>query len=212
MSDLEVVPLPVGQLRTNCYLVVDTKSRECMIVDPGDESEFISQKVLEFELTPVAIIATHGHFDHILAAHELSLLYSLPLFIHSDDLFLLKRMRETSRHFLNYEPQQQAPENTEALDNMQSILVGNFRFSILHTPGHTPGSVCLYETKEQLLISGDTLFAEGGVGRTDFSYSSIQQLANSLEQLFSLPESVRVYPGHGVLTTIGQEKRLHQSN
>lgn len=212
MNDLQVIPLIVGQLRTNCYVIADTKSSECLIVDPGDESEYISQKILESELHPVAMIATHGHFDHVLAAGELSAIYKLPLFIHSRDLFLLQRMHETAQYFLGYAPQQQPPQDTEALENIQCVLVGKFRFSLLDTPGHTPGSICLYEQEEQILFSGDTLFAEGGVGRTDFSYSSKEDLVSSVQKLFVLSQAVQVYAGHGVATTIGQEKKIHEND
>ncbi|OGK15696.1 hypothetical protein A3H80_02370 [Candidatus Roizmanbacteria bacterium RIFCSPLOWO2_02_FULL_37_19] len=196
--------LSLGQLQANCYLLIE--ENKCLIIDPADEADFILEKIQRENLEPVALLATHGHFDHIMAAGEIQLSYNIPLYIHPDDLFLVKRLRETAKYFLGYEPVIVDPRNLVELKENFSISppAGGFKFQIIPTPGHTPGSCCFYFKEENAIFTGDTLF-HSAIGRYDFSYSNFNDLKTSLKQLFKLPKETIVYAGHGEETTISGE-------
>lgn len=204
-----VETLIVGQLQTNCYLLVDDATSKALIVDPGDDADFIIQKVLDTRATVEAIIATHGHFDHILAATELKLAFRVPFMMHSKDLFLLERMRETTQHFAGFDPGP-APLVDTLLDALRTVTFGATTLRILLTPGHTPGSVSLYSPDDNSLFVGDVVFAGGARGRTDFSYCSANKLTNSITTLFSLPDHTMVYAGHDRNFYIADEKTAHK--
>ncbi len=195
---------PLGQLQANCYFL--TQGNGCIIIDPADSADFILEKIQRERLNVIALIATHGHFDHIMAVGEIQLSYDVPLYIHDDDLFLVKRLNQTAQHFLGYDPAAIPPSNTISL-GAGALNVGSFEFDIIHTPGHTPGSCSIYVKEENSVFTGDTLFKQG-IGRYDHSYSDKKTLFNSLKTLFKLPEETIVYPGHEDITTIGEEKRL----
>ena len=196
----------LGQLQANCYFII--QNNECVIIDPADEAEFILQKIQRENLKLTALLATHGHFDHTMAVGEIQLSYDVPLYIHEADLFLIKRLTETARYFLGYEPAIIMPKNIEFFDkNNSKSHISNFQFQIIHTPGHTPGSCCFYFPDEGALFTGDTLFKDA-VGRTDLSYSSRNDLKKSLNKIAKLPEDTIVYPGHGDETTIDEENLL----
>jgi len=192
---MEIETLVVGALKTNCYLVFDQQTKEAIIIDPGDEGEFISEKILRLGLTPQLIVATHGHFDHLLAAWELQTNFRLPFFIHEKDLFLLKRMRSSARFWLKQDIPQPPPQNPQPINESDQLQIGNFSLQVISTPGHSPGSICLWEKSQKILFSGDTLFCSGP-GRTDFKYGSPQAMKESLEKLSSLPEETEIFPGH----------------
>lgn len=194
----------MGLLRANCYFVEN--DNRCLIIDPADEADFILDEVQRKKLNPIAMLATHGHFDHILAAGEIQLSFKIPLFISQKDLFLVKRLNETARHFLEYDPKAIAPIVVKDVNEGELVLDG-FELEAIATPGHTPGSMSFYFAKEMVLLSGDTLF-KGCIGRYDFSYSRKKDLQKSLRKLLNLPESTIVYPGHGEETTIAQEKKI----
>ena len=195
---MKIKTLVVGQLSTNCYLVYDEKDGEAIIIDPGDAGDYLAQQVLELKLLPQAIVATHGHFDHLLAAEELKLIFDVPFLIHRADLFLVKRVGDSAKYFLGVRPELVVkPERFIKEDD--EIIFGKERLKVLETPGHTPGGICLYG--KGVLFSGDTLFS-GGVGRTDFAYSSNSDLQKSLEKLRKLPPDTVVYPGHGPSTRL----------
>ncbi|OGK19264.1 hypothetical protein A3D80_03935 [Candidatus Roizmanbacteria bacterium RIFCSPHIGHO2_02_FULL_40_13b] len=194
----------LGELQTNCYLLIEDK--ECLIIDPADSVEFISEIILREALTPVGILATHGHFDHIMAAGELSLSFNLPLMMHKDDLFLVKRMGETAKHFLGFTPPIVPPENISFL-NPGVLHVTCFELRVIPTPGHTPGSCSFYFPEENAVFTGDTLFKDG-IGAYDHSYSDKDFLFQSLQTLFKLPQDTIVYPGHGSETMIGEERKI----
>lgn len=212
---MRIETLVLGRLRTNCYLVYHLKSAEGVVIDPADEGEFIGEKIQKLKFKPKAIIATHGHFDHLLAAGELEMIFSdfsIPFFIHQKDFFLLKRANQSASHWLNLAINQPQPTKIKFIKQNDQIKLTNFSLKVIETPGHTPGSVSLLlnpltdKLAERLtLFSGDTLF-KNGIGRGDFSYSSKKKLNQSLKRLFQLPETTVVYPGHGEKTTIGQEK------
>lgn len=197
---------PLGQLQANCYFL--TQGNDCIIIDPGDSADFILEKIQRERLNVIALIATHGHFDHIMAVGEIQLSYDIPLYIHDDDLFLVKRLNKTTKHFLGFDPAAIPPRNTISL-GAGALSVGSFEFDIIHTPGHTPGSCSIYVKEENSVLTGDTLFKQG-IGSYDHSYGDKKVLFNSLKTLFALPEETIVYPGHEDITTIGEEKLILQ--
>lgn len=192
-------------MQSNCYLL--EKEGQALLVDPGDSADFLLEKIQIQRLELVGIVATHGHFDHIMAVGEIQMSYSeLPLFIHENDTFLLKRVVETARHFLGYDPVVIPIQSTKHMER-GTLSIHDFEFTIIETPGHTPGSCCLHFERENVLFSGDTLFKEG-IGRYDFSYSNKNDLIKSLKTILKLPEDTIIYPGHGEETSIDEEKNI----
>jgi hydroxyacylglutathione hydrolase len=204
-SQLSIKRLVVGQMGTNCYLVTNQKSGETLIIDPGDDAEYVSGEISKLDIHPISIIATHGHFDHIMAACALQLAYNIPFFMHKSDAFLLDNMQSSAQHFLGILTVDPPPKIPKFLTNKDTIA----DLAVLHTPGHTPGGICLYAKNEHMLLVGDTIFADGGVGRTDFSYSNKIQLDTSIKTILSLPSNTILYTGHGEETTVKQELYYH---
>lgn len=201
MSDLNLITYKVGELQTNCYIV--SIGEECLIFDAGDSADFILEKLLLQKLKPLAIFATHGHFDHVLAVGEIQLSFDIPFYISRKDFFLLKRAKETAQFYLKHEQVLIPPKNIKDLKNGK-LKINSFEFEVIKTPGHTPGSMC-FKFKD-IILTGDTLF-KGTVGRYDFSYSNKQDLKQSINRLFELPKKTVVYPGHEDETLIGSEMR-----
>ncbi len=191
----------LGQMGANCYLLIDED--KCLIIDPADEANFILEQIQRKKLKPLAMLATHGHFDHVMATGEIQLSFKIPLYICDKDLFLIKRLNKTAEHFLGYNPGVVEPTIIKSLK--ADTKFDDFNFQFIATPGHTPGSVSFYLPQNKVLFSGDTLF-KAGIGRYDFSYSSKSDLDNSLKKLFKLPEDTLVYPGHGEETNIKDER------
>ncbi len=191
----------VGELLTNSYLLIDGYTGESIIIDPGDEPAKILG-MLEPGLSVKAIIATHGHFDHVLAVEDLRDALEVKFLMHRDDKPILE---EAPRHAfewlgVRFDP----PTPDEYLDEGEPLLLGGWSVKILHTPGHSPGSICLLV--DDVLFSGDTLFA-GSVGRTDFYGGDYKQLLRSLkEKIYPLNDETKVLPGHGESTRLGIEK------
>lgn len=194
---MKVQRLIVGLLQTNCYLVWDENTLEGMIIDAGDDGDFIINKIKDLNIIPILIIATHGHFDHVLAVTELKLAFQIPFFMHRADLPIYFRSSKTDPPSM--------PD--KYLKEGDLIKFGQQILKVIATPGHTPGGIALYSKK--ILFSGDTIFAHGDVGRTDYSYASTLQLEKSIHKLLKLPPNTRVYPGHGEETTIGKERNNH---
>jgi len=203
---MKILSFSLGQLATNCYFAVNEKNY-CLIIDPADEASFILEEIQRRKLTPIALLATHGHFDHIMAAGEIQQSFTTPFYIHKKDLFLVDRVVETAEYFLGYKPTILPIKDIKNFSIENSLKIDNWSLKIIFTPGHTPGSVCFYFEKEKILFSGDTLF-KGAIGRYDFSYSSKKDLDNSLKKLLQLPPDVIVYPGHGEKTTIDEARRF----
>ena len=199
---MQIKILPLGQLKTNCYILYNDKN--CIVIDPADEADYICDTIERLGVKPVAIIATHGHFDHNLAAGELQLIYKVPYYIHPKDLFLLKEINSSVKYWLKIDSHILLPETIENIDENTDLKLGDEKFEIISTPGHTPGSICLMTKNE--IFTGDTLF-NNDIGRTDFSYSDKKQMDQSLKKLFKLPNTLIVYPGHGDQTTIADEKK-----
>lgn len=202
---MEIKTLKTGQLVTNCYLLHDKKSKDVAIIDPGDDAGYIINQLNDLNKTPSKIIATHGHFDHILAANELKLAFNIPLLMHKEDVFLLKRMPSSAKYYTGLETGLPPLVNCY-LEEEDIIKVGEYELKIFNSPGHTPGGVALYCKKAGVLFTGDTFFEKGGVGRTDFVYSNNKHLMKSIEKLLKLPNKTVVYPGHGNKTTIKKAK------
>lgn len=204
---MEIIKLPVGQLRANCYIFFDKKTSEAVVIDPGDEADYIIQKILDYELSLKYIVATHGHFDHIQAVNELKLAFDVPFIMHIKDKILLKHFRKTALYFTKVDPGP-APKPDQYVDVDDQLEIKNLKLKIITTPGHTPGSICLYN--DEVVFTGDTLFAKGGVGRTDFPYCSPPDLANSIKKILDLNPNLTVLPGHGEPSTIAEEKIYHE--
>jgi len=199
---MNIFTYSLGAMKTNCYLLSDGENS--LIIDPGDEADFLLEQLIRKRLRLKAIIATHGHFDHIMAAYEIQASIDTPFYIFKEDMFLVKRVNETAKYFLGYDPQALFPKNIRYLKKGK-LTIQNFEFNIFQSPGHTPGSGCLYFKKENAIFTGDTLFKKG-IGRFDFSYSNKNDLDHSLKNILSLPEKTLVYPGHGESTIIKDEK------
>ncbi len=199
---MKIVKYSLGQLQANCYFLIN--NQDCLIIDPGDEANFILEELQRQKLHLVGVMATHGHFDHVGAVGEIQLSFNVPLYIFKEDQFLIDRLNETAKYFLGFEPNFIKPKTVEYLEKKQLSII-NYQLTIIHTPGHTPGSCCLYIKEENAIFTGDTLF-KNGIGRYDFSYSSKDDLNISLKKIFELPEDTVVYSGHGEKTTLEDEK------
>ncbi|MDO8657138.1 MAG: MBL fold metallo-hydrolase [Candidatus Levybacteria bacterium] len=197
---MDVVVLRVGQLSTNCYLLCSKD--KVGIIDPGDDGEYIISQIQKLELSPVWVAATHGHFDHVLAGMALALTYKIPFFIHPKDEFLLKDAHKSALHFtgVKFEPFIIKPD---FVSTGNVLKVENVNLKVIETPGHTPGSICLYSKAEKILFCGDLVFENGGVGRTDFSYSSEKNLWDSIKKISKLPKDTTIYSGHGQNLEVG---------
>jgi len=199
--------LIVGSLSTNCYLYY-LKSKNCIIIDPGDDAEYIIDTISRLQLNPLAIIATHGHFDHILAVNQLKKTFGISFCCNKNDQFLVNSMKKRATRWL---PRKIYEQNPKIDINLQkNYKIEDISFTILSTPGHTPGSICLYIKKDNILFSGDTIFSEGAVGRYDFSYSNKLDLEKSIHLILQLSNQTKIYPGHGENTYVKKEKNYHK--
>ncbi len=195
--------LVVGQLHCNCYLVGDPQTDQAVVIDPGDQADDILAAVERHGLRLVAVVATHAHFDHILAADAIRVRTQAPFYLHPDDLPLLEAMRSGSLKYLGRELRP-PPEVDRWCRDGDEIVAGGARLAVIHTPGHSQGSVSLLADGDAV-FSGDTLFA-GSIGRTDLPGGDAErELASIRERLFPLGD-LPVYPGHGPSTTIDREK------
>lgn len=186
---MEIKTLSVGQLQANCYLVWDRDTNDCLIIDPGDDADYITTEIINLKLKPKAILLTHGHYDHVLACLELKLNFNLPIFLNPKDNFLYQKADRSAGHWSKNKALKQPL--TKPLP--EKIKLGKELIKVIKTPGHTPGSVCFYCSPH--LFVGDTIF-ENGVGRTDFSYASSSDLKKSINSIFKLPDETLIYPGH----------------
>ena len=196
---------PVGPLRCNCTILGDENSHEAMVIDPGDNIAEILARLQKHSLTVRQIVVTHAHIDHVGGAALLRQATGAPVYLNQNDMVLLDMM-EMQAGWLGVATPVVRPPDVSAEDGLKLGLPA-FPAEVLHTPGHTPGSICLLFPEQQLLIAGDTLFA-GSIGRTDLPGGDSHLILRSLHnRVLVLPESTRVVPGHGPETTIGQEKQ-----
>jgi glyoxylase-like metal-dependent hydrolase (beta-lactamase superfamily II) len=196
---VEILCFVVGTLRTNCYVVVSEK-KNAFIVDPGDEAAAIRGRCGRKQIRPCFIVNTHGHIDHIKADAELA----LPVYVHAADSAMLRDPAQNpmTAFFGSFAPVSPSRELVEG----DRIELDELAFEVWHTPGHTPGGICL--SGHGVLFSGDTLFYDG-IGRTDFPGASPKEMQASLRRLAAAGDDVVVYPGHGPKTTIGREFHGH---
>ncbi|MDR3134140.1 MAG: MBL fold metallo-hydrolase [Prevotellaceae bacterium] len=197
-----------NELRVCTYVLWD-ETKECIIVDPGCESANEQQRLQQFitenQLKPVQVVNTHAHFDHVLGNLFVAKTYSIPSAIHEGDVQLLEKAAQQSAMFgFTVKP---PPLPDRLLTEEEPVCFGHSQLQVLHTPGHSPGGICLYAADDKFVLSGDTLFQES-IGRTDLTGGNYDQLLDSIHtKLMTLPDEVRVFPGHGPATSIGEEKR-----
>lgn len=197
--------IPVGPLQTNAYLVACPAEREAVLVDPGADGRRLALLAQARELRVTRILLTHAHVDHVGGIAEVCKVTGATVWLNEADRPLYDSVAIQAQIFGLRVGALPPPDG--ALRDGDLIEVGTLRAAVLETPGHSPGSICLYFEPQQILLSGDTLF-EGGIGRTDLPGGSYPQIAKSIRsKLFALPGATRVYPGHGLATTIGDEKR-----
>ncbi len=197
----------VGAVGTNCFVACNSETKEALVIDPGDNAADLKQYMNQNGYHPAAVLLTHGHFDHCMAARELADHYGIAVYVHEEEkktmenpafnccAMIGKNLSFTADRYFHGET-----------DHMSAA---GFEIDIYHTPGHTPGGVCFYVPEEHILFSGDTLFCES-VGRTDFPGGSMAQLVRGIkEKLLVLPNDTKVLPGHGEWTTIGSERQYN---
>ena len=199
--------LPVGPLQCNCSVIGDESTREAMVIDPGDDIEDVLALVGKHKLQVKQIVVTHAHIDHVGGAMKLRAATGAPILLNQNDYALLK-MLDVQAGWIGVVPPGPV-EVDHSVGHDETIYVGSHRANVLHTPGHTEGSICLYFPAETKLIAGDTLFA-GSIGRTDLPGGSFKKIMNSLhERVLALPDDTVVVPGHGPATTIWQERKTN---
>lgn len=196
--------LPVGPLQCNCSIIGDETTHEAMVIDPGDEIEDLLAIIRKHGLQVKQIVITHAHIDHVGGAMKLRVATGAPILLNQNDYALLQ-MLDAQAEWVGMA----APGKVEidhSVGQAETLSAGLHAASVLHTPGHTEGSICLYFAAEKKLIAGDTLFA-GSIGRTDLPGGSMQKILRSLhDTVLALPDDTVVVPGHGPLTTIGEER------
>ena len=195
---------PVGLLQCNCTVLGDETTGEAMVIDPGDNVPEILKRLSAHGLTLKQIVVTHAHIDHVGGALKLKQATGAPIFLNQNDLPLL-RMMDVQAGWLGIAPPDVAPPDESAEHGMK-LGIASHPAQVIHTPGHTPGSICLYFEPDRLLLAGDTLFA-GSIGRTDLPGGDSRQILRSIhDRLLVLPDDLRVIPGHGPETTLGTER------
>lgn len=188
---LQVHTLPLGSYQTNCYIVHDSEATTCAVIDPGYDAQTVLDAVSKLGLTVDAVLLTHGHFDHVGGVRQLAADTDCQVYLCDKELSLPSMMTSGGLYY------------THTYEDGDSISLAGLTFRVLHTPGHTPGSVCLIA--EDVMFSGDTLFA-GSCGRVDFPGSSVEDMRTSLARLQAIEEDYRVLPGHCEATTLSREK------
>ena len=206
MGKLELQQCVLGPVYTNCYIAKNKETGEALIIDPADSPSKIELKVNAMGARPVAVLLTHGHFDHIMGVEAVREKYQIPVYACRQEEEML---REPSVNMTDQMGKSCSIRPDVFLDDLQVFEAAGFSIQMIHTPGHTKGSCCYYLKEEGVLFSGDTLFC-GSVGRTDFPGGSASQIRDSLHRLLAaLPDDTSVYPGHDTSTTIGYEKRYN---
>lgn len=206
MAEIEIRNLVLGMVATNTYFVMNQQTKEMLLIDPADEPEAIEQQVLKMGGEPKAVLLTHGHFDHMMAASACAARYGVPVCAHE----LEEEVLENAQYNLSGQWMHAYTMRADQLVKDGDILdLAGFKICVYHTPGHTQGSVCYYLPEEAVLFSGDTIFAQS-YGRTDFPTSSMTDMQKSVARILrTLPDHTDIYPGHNETTTIAIEKRYN---
>ena len=207
MSDFRIKTCVLGGVSTNCYVIYREGGKEAVVIDPADNGPYLLNLCRELGVEPVAVLLTHGHFDHILAADDIRRAFRCKIYVGMNEEGMLK---DPSLNLSGTLGTEQMGINADDLMRDGEVLKFlGYDWKVLFTPGHTEGSVCFYIASEDVLFSGDTLFADS-LGRTDLPTGSAAKIVRSItEILFALPEETMVYPGHGDPTTIGHEKQFN---
>lgn len=203
---ISIQSVMLGMVQTNCYLIYNDATKEAVIVDPADNPEAIKRRIGQLGLKPLAILLTHGHFDHIMGADGVRSQYHIPVYVHELDEAVMEDPELNGCPMIGRNVSVKADKFVKDKD---CLTFGGMLFQVLFTPGHTQGGVCYYMPQIKKLLCGDTLF-EGSVGRTDLPTGSMRTLIQSIrEKLFTLDDDVEALPGHGGSTTIGYEKKYN---
>ncbi|HSP20867.1 MAG TPA: MBL fold metallo-hydrolase [Planococcus sp. (in: firmicutes)] len=203
---LKINQMELGPIQTNCY-IISNDAKECLIFDPGEEADKIIAFLQKKQLTPIAILLTHAHFDHIGAVDALRDKYGIPAYLHKLEKEWLGKPNLNGSGKYSMVPDYRLKDADILLDAEKQLVIGGFKMDVFHTPGHSPGSVSYSFGQEGFAIVGDTLF-RGSIGRTDLVDGSEKKLLKSIsDSLLTLPEHMILYPGHGPETTPEQEKQ-----
>jgi hydroxyacylglutathione hydrolase len=198
---------PVGPLQCNCSILGDEQTHEAMVIDPGDQIEGILEVLRQEKITLKQIVITHAHIDHVGGAMKLKAATGAPILMNQNDYALLK-MLDLQAAWVGMRPPG-AVQVDDAISQGRVLKIGEISSNVIHTPGHTEGSICVYFPEQSKLIAGDTLFA-GSIGRTDLPGGSMEKIMRSLHtQVLALPDETEVVPGHGPVTTIGEERETN---
>lgn len=207
MSNFRIKTYVLGGVSTNCYLTFREGEKAAVIIDPADNADYLVSKCREFGVEPEAVLLTHAHFDHMLAADDIRKKFGCKLYVHMEDERMLNDPSLNLSGTLGTEQVSISADHLLRDGDVLHFL--NLEWKVMATPGHTAGSVCYYLPEEEVLFSGDTLFAES-LGRTDLLTGSMSAIVRSIaEKLLVLPDDIMVYPGHGDATTIGHEKQYN---
>lgn len=206
MSNIKVDYRILGDVGTNCYLVVNEDNGECILIDPADCPDKIQQMIEKNNAELKAVLLTHGHYDHITAAEDIRNMYNINIYASCDE----KELLTDTRMNLSVHSRKPVTLKADVYHNDGDVYeLAGMTIEIKHTPGHTIGGSCYYIKEAGILFSGDTLFAES-VGRTDFPTGSMSQIVHSIkDKLLDLPDDTKVFPGHGESTSIGYEKKYN---
>ena len=203
MTPLEIQQYVVGMVATNCYFLINSDTKEVLVIDPGASAKQLAEKVKVKDLKPVGILLTHGHFDHASAAAELSELLGVKVYAHEAER---ETLETAGLNLSGWEGKSEVYHADVYVKDEEELDLAGFKVKVLFTPGHTVGGCCFYLKEQNVVFSGDTLF-EGSIGRTDFPKGSASQLIRAIcDKLMPLPDETVVYSGHGEMTSIGRER------
>jgi len=206
---MRIEVLPCGAYAANAYLVWQETREDCVLIDAGDDISGIKAMLEKSGQKLSAILLTHGHFDHTLAAQPIAEAYQIPVYLHEKDKIMLCDSMKNAHMTYPY-TELRTPKGLDAVAYGETLDIAGIKLRVLHTPGHTKGSVCLYAADENTMFTGDTLFAEG-FGRSDFFGGSAREMLDSLKMLFEMDGDIRIYPGHGEASTIAHIRgRYHR--
>ena len=201
---MEYLSLMLGSLATNCYLL-KLGDGKCVIVDIGEGAPVLLRRLETEKLTPCAILLTHGHFDHIAGVEQVREKFQIPVYLHALDVPMLSDRNANLAYWISDSPFE-AVQAWQTVADGQTLTIAQKDFTLIHTPGHTPGGCCYYFPYEDVIFTGDSLFC-GSIGRTDFKGGSMSDLVRTVkEKIMTLPEHTEVYPGHNDTTTIENER------